>query len=305
MASPIRAVGDRVPASGRGDLFDAAYYAARFTPEPYSRNDLWLRFFGGIANELVRSLRPSRVFDAGCAMGMLVESFWDRGVEAWGADISRYAISCVRRDMRPHCRVASIAEPLGHAVDLDTCIEVLEHMPEEEACLAIAQFAEASDVVLFSSTPDDLDEPTHINVHPLIYWLKLFRESGFAPDLNYDAGFVCPHAMLLRKVRHPFDDDVLVSFAEKLRLKTAVVERDQRIGELGTRIEQLATANAELLDKSRAAEGALTAAAERAAADLAAAKRTATELVAQRAADLAAAERRAAERVAQHADRKS
>src|SRR5579884_2950454 len=176
----------------RGNLFDAAYYNEHLGPNPYARNSEWLRFFGGVAEEIVRSLRPARVFDAGCAMGMLVESLWDRGVEAWGADISAYAIANARRDMQAYCRVASITEPFGGHYDLVTCIEVLEHMPEPEACLAVEQMSHATDTVLFSSTPDDLTEPTHINVHPLLYWLKLFAENGFGPDLTYDASFICP-----------------------------------------------------------------------------------------------------------------
>ncbi|MGA2600780.1 MAG: methyltransferase domain-containing protein, partial [Bryobacteraceae bacterium] len=167
--------------------YDSHYYSTSCGPKPYTRNDEWLWFFGAIADEIIRSLRPRRVFDAGCAMGMLVESLWDRGVEAWGADISEYAIGEIRRDMRPYCRVGSIAEPAGAQFDLIVCIEVLEHMPEEDARQAVAHFAAAADTVLFSSNPNDFTEPTHINVHPLIYWLKLFQEHGYQPELTYDA----------------------------------------------------------------------------------------------------------------------
>ena len=291
MVSSMRAAGDRVTGTGRGALFDAAYYSERLGPNPYTRNEVWLRFFRGIADEVVRSLRPSRVFDAGCAMGMLVESFWDLGVEAWGADISAYAISCVRRDMQPYCRVASIAEPLGNVFDLITCIEVLEHMPEEEARQAIAQMVEASDLVLFSSTPDDLNAPTHINVHPIVYWLKLFGEFGFTPDLTYDAGFICPHAILFRKARYAFDEQMLVSFSQKLRLKISLVERDQRIAGLNSHIEQLTATNTELMEQAGSATRFASEALERAAA---AAKNAAELAAAELAAARSAAEREAA-----------
>src|SRR6266542_4149977 len=86
----------------RSAVFDEAYYLTG-CGLPYLRNDHWLNFFGGIADEIIRSLKPRRVFDAGCALGMLVESFWDRGVEAYGVDISTYAISNVLPDMRSYC----------------------------------------------------------------------------------------------------------------------------------------------------------------------------------------------------------
>src|SRR5579883_1022111 len=117
--------------------YDAEYYAHGCGPIPYERSPHWLNFFSGIAAELVRSLRPKRVFDAGCAWGFLVEAFWDLGVEAHGVDISAYAISNVRRDMQPFCRVGSLTEPIRVVYDLVTCIEVLEHMPAEEAQEAV------------------------------------------------------------------------------------------------------------------------------------------------------------------------
>jgi cellulose synthase/poly-beta-1,6-N-acetylglucosamine synthase-like glycosyltransferase/glycosyltransferase involved in cell wall biosynthesis len=210
--------------SGR---FDAAYYLTGCGPIPYARSDVWLRAFGAVADEIVRTLHPSRVFDAGCAMGMLVESLRGRGVDAWGVDISEYAIANIRPDMRPFCQVKSITEPFGGRFDLVTCIEVLEHIPEQEARAAVKQMAAATDVVLFSSTPDDFTEPTHINVHSILYWLKLFEEYGFQPDLLFDAVFVPPHAILFRRGQQPLPEDVLISFSEKVRLKVALSRREQ------------------------------------------------------------------------------
>ena len=36
------------------------------------------------------------------------------------------------------------------------------------------------DDILFSSTPDDFDEPTHVNVRPASWWIERFAERGFA-----------------------------------------------------------------------------------------------------------------------------
>jgi len=197
--------------------------------EPYGRTDHWLSFFGSMAEHLIRTLKPRRVLDAGCAMGFLVESFWDRGVEAWGIDISNYAISQVRKDMQPYCRAVSLTEPINGHFDLITCIEVLEHMSAEDAVVAARNMCATCDVLLFSSTPSDFSEPTHVNVQPPIYWLKLFASLGFQPDLLLDCGFLTPHAMVLRKTEHSLPEEALVMFADGLRKKALLIEQALRI----------------------------------------------------------------------------
>ena len=104
----------------------------------------------------------------------------------------------VRPDIQPYCRVASATEPFGARYDLIVCIEVLEHMTEDEGRRAIANIAESAGDVLFSSTPDDFTEPTHVNVRPRSWWVDRFAEHGLALDPDYDAGFVAPHALRFR-----------------------------------------------------------------------------------------------------------
>jgi SAM-dependent methyltransferase len=211
------------------ELYGADYYASHCGSVPYERSPYWIGFFGDTAQELIRSLRPSRVFDAGCALGLLVEGFWDRGVEAYGRDISSFAIANVRPDLRQYCEVGSIADPVSGEYDLVTCIEVLEHMPEQLAIQAIDAMAAAAPRIFFSSSPTDFDEPTHINVRPPIYWLRRFAEAGFAPVLNFDGSFLCHHAMLFERVEKPIDDRLLLGGAEIIRLRLETLKRDRQI----------------------------------------------------------------------------
>lgn len=212
-----------------GQLYDEAYYQTGCGPVPYSRAEAqWSPFFGSIADHLIRAFHPERVLDAGCALGFLVEAFWDRGVEAFGIDVSPYAIAQVRRDVQPNCSVGSLADGIPGHFDLITCIEVLEHMPEEQGMSAIGHITKATDVLLFSSTPYDLEEPTHFNVRPLFYWLRAFREHGFSPDLDFDAGFVCSHAMLLHRAA-ALSDEVLRLYANSLHQRREIILRDGRI----------------------------------------------------------------------------
>jgi GT2 family glycosyltransferase/SAM-dependent methyltransferase len=196
-----------------------------------------LQYFGKVADEIVQQLHPRRVLDVGCAKGFLVESLRDRGVEAYGFDVSDYAISQVRADMKPYCWVASGTDAIEGEFDLITCIEVCEHLPESEANETVRQLASHSDTILFSSTPSDFSEPTHVNVRPIIDWLRLFAEFGFAPDEKFDAGFVAAQAVLYRRAQVRPLDQTLCRFAS-LR-NQAVARHELNVPEISALQEEL------------------------------------------------------------------
>ena len=185
------------------EIYNEEYYHNGCGPIPYEEPEHWVEFFGMIADHIVNDLHPRAVLDAGCAMGYLVAALRDRGVEAYGVDISEYAISKVREDVRPFCRVASLTEAfpndLPQHYDLVVTIEVLEHLYAEDGQKAIANLCKRADTVLFSSTPDDFEERTHVNVQQREYWAKLFFEQGFTDDINYRPRYLTPYASLFRK----------------------------------------------------------------------------------------------------------
>jgi len=170
---------------------------------PYRRDEHWLGFFGGIADRIVTDIRPGTVLDAGCAMGFLVEALRDRGVEAFGVDISEYAIEQVREDIREYCRVGSVTEPFADRFDLIVCFEVLEHLEPRDAETAVANICAHTDDCLFSSTPLDFIEPTHVNVQPPEYWTELFARHGLYRDVDFNATFVVPWARRYRRLEEP------------------------------------------------------------------------------------------------------
>jgi SAM-dependent methyltransferase len=182
--------------------FDADYYA-HDCGRPYERSAEWLRFFGSIAERIVRDVNPRSVLDAGCAMGFLVEALRERGVEAFGIDISEFAIHRVHPSVQPYCRVDSVTAPLLRSYDLIVCIEVLEHLPPQEAESAIANLCEHGSDVLFSSTPFDYGEATHLNVHSPEHWAELFARHGFFRDVDFDASFVSAWAVCFRRRAEP------------------------------------------------------------------------------------------------------
>lgn len=205
--------------------FDAHYFA-NCCGRPYRRDEHWLNFFGVIAESIATTIQPRRVLDAGCAMGLLVEALRARGIDAHGVDLSSYAIANVYEPVRPYCSQASITEEFSGHYDLIVSIEVLEHMPPREGEAAIANCCRHTDDVLFSSTPSDFREPTHVNVQPPEYWAELFARHGFYRDVDFDASFVTPWAGRFRRSAEPLSR-IVRSYERELTARRAALEETQ------------------------------------------------------------------------------
>ena len=197
-------------------FYDEDYYGASYDKSgvPYRREEkLWVDLFAAIAESIVTTLAPRTVLDVGCASGMLVEALRRRGVDARGIDISSWAIDQVPEALRPFCTTGSITDELDGRFDLITCSEVLEHVPPSLAADSVANLCRHADAVLFSSTPSHFDEPTHLNVEPGGYWAQLFFRQGLVRDVDYDASFLAPHAVLFR--RRSLDSEALIAEYER------------------------------------------------------------------------------------------
>jgi SAM-dependent methyltransferase len=185
-----------------------AFYYSHDCGVPYERNEHWLKFFADAADRIVRDLHPASVLDAGCAMGFLVEALHRRGIEAWGIDISEYAISKVDESVAERCRVASILDPLPQRFDLICCIEVLEHLRPEDADPAIANLCRSTDRILLSTSPEDFGEATHLNVRPPEAWTAALAREGFFRNLELDFSYITPWAALYTREEEPVAETV-------------------------------------------------------------------------------------------------
>lgn len=210
------------------EIYNEQYYHNSCGPVPYEDPEQWTEFFGIVADRIIADFAPKTVLDAGCAMGYLVTALRDRGVEAYGIDISRYAISKVREDIKPFCVVGSLTDELPPELpkrfDLVTNIEVLEHLYAEEAVKAVHTLCGATDMVLFSSTPDDFTETTHVNVQQREYWARLFAQCGFFDNISYRPTYITSHAVCYR--RQP---DILRQVEDYER---AIARCEQRLAKL-------------------------------------------------------------------------
>ena len=180
------------------------HYFAHGLGRPYVRDEYWLGFFGVIADRIASDIGPTTVLDAGCALGFLVEALRNRGIEAYGFDISEFAIANVHPSVKPYCWVASATEPLSRRYDLIVSVEVLEHLARDDAERAVANLCAHTDDVLFSSSPEDFREATHVNVQPPEYWASLFARHSFFRDTEIEP-FVTPWSVRFRRMAEPIN----------------------------------------------------------------------------------------------------
>lgn len=226
------------------------YYYEHDCGRPYERNEHWLGFFRDIAQRIVDALAPETVLDAGCAMGFLVEALRDLGVDASGVDVSSFALENVHPSIKDHVREGSLTEPLPRRYDLITCIEVLEHLPAPEAEHALANLCEATDQVIFSSSPFDYAEPTHVNVRPPEEWSELFARRGFVRDVEFEVSPLVPWATLYRRTDAPLPAVVRAYDRSWWRLRYEAHQVRETVLELQRRLEAVDWEHREELEET-------------------------------------------------------
>ena len=204
------------------DSYNRGYYKDGCGRD-YSDADYWLNEFNAHAKAVVEKYNPKTFLDVGCAFGYFVAAMRDLGVEAYGLDISEYAISNARDDIKPYLR---IQDPIdGYPVDFPekfdcvSAIEVAEHLREEDADGFIHFLCSHGDTVIFSSTPTDFTEVTHHNVQQKEYWAKRFAKEGFFRDLQVGDLTISPQTMVFRKT-----NDDIVRLVEDYEHKIRLIE---------------------------------------------------------------------------------
>lgn len=171
--------------------------------EDYHKREEWIGFFREIAANIISSLHPRNVLDVGCAFGYLVEALREQGVDAWGIDVSAYAVGQASESIKPFVYMQSAAKPLPETFpqqfDLIVSIEMLEHVFEEDAMDILNNLSKYTDNFLISASCSDFNELTHFNVQPPAYWVEKFAKQGFFEDVLYDGSYITPQTILVKK----------------------------------------------------------------------------------------------------------
>ena len=176
------------------DIYDADYYDRGVeTGRSCYRNYRWIpELTCAMAMTIIDYLdlkRGARVLDYGCAKGYLVKALRILGRDAYGVDVSKYAIEHVDMDVRPYC--ALIDSKYIESQRFDMCIskDVFEHIHEDEIQDTLS-FINADrmfsviplgDEGVFRAPSNNFDI-THITCHDERWWKSMFETNGWAVD---------------------------------------------------------------------------------------------------------------------------
>ena len=135
-----------------------------------------------------------KVLDIGCAKGFLVKDLVSIGIDAYGVDISQYAIECCESEISDRVKVGS-ADNLAypdkyfdavicintiHNLKRDSCLNALreiERLAPGKGFVQVDSFKTLEQKKIFESwvlTAQFYDYPEG--------WLKLFKEAGYSGD---------------------------------------------------------------------------------------------------------------------------
>jgi 2-polyprenyl-3-methyl-5-hydroxy-6-metoxy-1,4-benzoquinol methylase len=132
-----------------------------------------------LASILIERYNPSSVIDAGCANGLYLKPFLDRRIDVLGYELSGEAFANAQI---PNHRILirDLSEPLQiKKADLAICLEVMEHIPEEDAGSVLDNLCQMADTIIFSAAIPGQGGHGHINCQYKEYWLALFTQRGF------------------------------------------------------------------------------------------------------------------------------
>ncbi len=147
-----------------------------FTPDVYEKIREGAKRSAAVIVPAVHKLvRPDTVIDVGCGEGWFAREFAKLGCEVVGADesVAEEDSGSVIDGVTFFKRTLPQGFTMNY--DLAVCLEVAEHLPEEDAGRLVRSLCEAAPVVLFSAAIPNQGGLGHINEQWPAYWASLFR----------------------------------------------------------------------------------------------------------------------------------
>jgi cyclopropane fatty-acyl-phospholipid synthase-like methyltransferase len=153
--------------------------------QAYERDTLWTV----LPEIIVKEFNPKKVFEIGPAYGFLMEGLMDKGVEIKGIEISAWAHSRMREDIRTHCFLGDVRD--FHLLfekhfskdffDLIISLETLEHLTETDLDLLLDKMITWGREFFFSiyCGQDHGGDLSHQTIKSRSWWEVLFEAHGF------------------------------------------------------------------------------------------------------------------------------
>ncbi len=161
---------------------------------PFSAAWHWNNFFLDIApfRYIAEKYPPSTVLDVGCGVGAYLQLFKQLGAKAvFGIDGLHGGATLLQSG---EYAMRDLSQPLklGRVFDCVMCLEVAPRLPAQSAEVLIETLAAHSGrTIIFSAAEPGQPGHGHINCRPLSYWLTLWSERGWGPDLADSLSMRC------------------------------------------------------------------------------------------------------------------
>lgn len=155
--------------------------------------------------ELLNLDKDSCVLDYGCAKGYIVKALVQLGIDAYGVDVSKYAIENADDKVSDRVSLLPNVDVKSHIHDLTTkkithivCKDVLEHVEYEKIDEVLSLFSSLADSVFVVvplgkdgkyNVPEYEQDITHIIREPLTWWQMKLHEVGYT---HIDARYRIP-----------------------------------------------------------------------------------------------------------------
>lgn len=171
-------------------IYDADYYECGIeTGKSNYQNYRWIpELTLPLAMTIIDFLKiypHETILDYGCAKGFLVKAFRMLHRQAWGYDISPYAISCADEKVRPYL-LTTERDILSSSWDFGICKDVLEHIEVSklEKILLTLPVKTLFTVVPLGTNgkyfaPANNLDVTHIICEDDEWWMHLFNRCGW------------------------------------------------------------------------------------------------------------------------------
>jgi len=156
----------------------SAYENYRWMPERTIRE----------ASSIINNIKFDTVLDYGCAKGFMVYALRLLGKEAYGADVSEYAVENCHPKVKDYLQVIETTEQLSGGWDLIIAKDVLEHIPKDlipsvlselrRRCKTLFVAVPLGDGKRYRIREYEMDV-THVVREPEEWWLTAIVNAGF------------------------------------------------------------------------------------------------------------------------------
>ncbi len=146
--------------------------------------------FNILSQQIISLIAPKKILDIGCAKGFLVSFFRTKGVEAFGVDISEYAINESSNTIRPFLHKVDLNREVlpfpKSSFDCVVCMGTLEYVEEQDYLLEEIKrvITEKGTILITTINDTPINDKLRIYTRNPNEWDSLFIKNGFVSNHN-------------------------------------------------------------------------------------------------------------------------